>query len=131
MKKWAIKLLVLVPLLLGVGKVLAQTNGGFVCSGPITVASTTVPVSVIPPARMTTFEITDWDSTIGALCFPYAGPTVPTAVPSPSPEHRVAPSSEFTDAVTCDATTCTDAIGQGWACVIQSSGSISVDGCYR
>lgn len=129
-KNWAMGLVLLAGLIY-VGYALAQTNGHYVCSGPVSINSTTVPVGVVPPARMTTWEIQNWDATNAVLCFPYVGATVPTAVPSPSPEHRIAAGSLFTDQVQCDVPTCQDAIGQGWACVEQSAGPVNVDGCYR
>ncbi len=126
-------LIMFLTLLCGGGLVAyaAQNNAAPTFSGPVSINSTTVPVGVIPPALMTTFEITNWDSTNAVLCFPYTGSTVPTAVPSPSPEHFIGPKTTFADAVNCSQTNCNDGMGYGWACVEQSAGQVNVDGCYR
>ena len=116
-----------------IGTALAQTNGGYTCLST-SVTSASVPAGIMSPGRMTAFFIHVRSSPAAdpVLIFPYTGTTVPTAVPSPANVLERPSGSEFSDAVSCDSTTCKDAVGQGWAAYLASgSSAITVDACYR
>lgn len=131
MKKW-IKWTPLVAVLVFVGTVWAQTNNTYTCVST-TVSSSSSPVAVFTPARITTWvaHVRSTPSADPVLIFPYTG-TVPTAVPSPAAAMEIPSGGYLPDAVTCPASTCLDAIGQGFAAVLLSGSTPTVvDWCSR
>lgn len=112
---------------------LAQTNNNYTCVST-SVTSATVPTAIFTPNRITTWIAHARSSPAAdpVLIFPYVGPTVPTAVPSPAGVMEIPSGSSVSDAVTCPASTCLDAIGEGWAAVLAGgSTGQTVDFCSR
>lgn len=102
---------------------------GYVCQ-TTSVTSATTPVSILAPARMTTWTIhTRSGAAVSALVFPYTG-SVPGSAPSGVME--VAAGAIWNDQVACSDPTCKFAIGEGWAAVLASgTTAVTVDTCYR
>ena len=120
LKRW----LGFLPILIGLsylGYAWAQTSPhGYTCN-TVEVTSDTVPVSIISPSG----NITAWymqnmaiPGLSPVLVFPY-NKTVPTAVPSPEADMEIPSGSSFSDSVTCNTPSCREAMGEGWAAVLE------------
>lgn len=108
-----------------------QTN--YTCTD-VTVSSATVPTSVASPGRITTWiaHVESSPASDPVRFIFYTGSTPPTAVPSPSAYYEVDSGNQWYDAITCDAPSCNDAIGQGMAAYLKSGSTATViDVCTR
>lgn len=115
----------------GVAVVYSQTSYGIPIITTTSVTSTSVPTVIQTPASMTTYQIENDAASANTIkIFPYRG-TPPTAVPSPVAAYELAPGHTLTDAITCEATTCRNAMGTGWEAYLTASGSATVDSVYR
>lgn len=103
-------------------------NTTYTCKAA-TIASSTVPVNVLPAAFMTTFCISNPAANGTVLVFPYTD-SIPGSPPSGVID--IAPGAKLCDAVTCSTNTCRDAIGEAWGVVLATgSASSTVYSCYR
>lgn len=132
MKKY-LKILVVIGVLGFVGYAWAQSTPNTYNCRTTSVTSATVPTAIMTPGRITTWSIhTRSGAAVSALVFPFMGATAPTAVPTPTAVMEVPVGATWSDAITCNAPTCNDAIGQGWAAVLSSgSTAITIDACGR
>ena len=97
------------------------------------VTSASVPTVIMSPGRVTTWAIHVEASPAldNVKIFPYNG-TPPTAVPSPDIGMERPSGSDWTDSITCDNSSCRDAMGQGWVGYLQGgSTATKVDVCTR
>lgn len=93
------------------------------------VTSSTVPVNILPVTPMTTWTCHARSGGLGVLAFPY-----PNAIPTAAPANviEIPAASNLNDAVTCDANTCKDSIGEAWAAVLTTGATpVTTDCCYR
>lgn len=126
--KRALPILVILAVAWGASAFAAGYNTQYTCQDT-TIASSTVPVNVLPAAFMSTFCISNPSGNGTVLVFPYTG-SIPGAVPSGVID--IPAGGKFCDQVTCDNNTCRDAIGEAWG-VALATGSTStvVHACYR
>jgi hypothetical protein len=106
------------------------------------VASTTVPTCVMGPASMTTWCLTlRGASTNPVLCFAYLGNSTPGAAPAgcaiPNGVvgqgcQEIQPGTPLCDAVTVNTPRgIAGAMGEGWACILETGAAETVDASYR
>jgi hypothetical protein len=119
--------------IVGVGLLLATGIASAQVYNPKTtsVTSTTTPVTVLPP--MVGRHSWTLKPRVGAaapvLCFAYPG-TVPAT--APSDVYELSGGSALNDSVTCDGAPCIAAIGEAWACVLESGSTpVTVDASWR
>jgi hypothetical protein len=120
MKSW--RWLVLVPWLF----VAASAHAAGYTVSSTAVSSTTTPVAVLSPgAATTTWQLCNRAAaTAPVLCFPYKG-TLPGSAPAGAVE--IPASSCRGDGTVYD----TVILQSGWACVMEASGSTTVDAMSR
>lgn len=101
-----------------------------------TISSASSPVAVMTPGQSTMIFMENAaaaaPNTNPVLVWPYTGTTVPAATPSPKGWMEIPSGAWFVDSVRCDSPSCFEAIGQGWAAVLESgSTSTNVSVCTR
>lgn len=108
---------------------MAAYNVGYTVA-TVAVSSTTVPVSLIPPGFMSGgFYIRNRaGSASSVLIFPYVG-TLPGSAPANTLELSAGVS--FNDNITGSASGQDAGIGSGWAAVLETGGSATVDSSWR
>lgn len=130
MRKWLLRCIPICLVLGFVGMALAQT---YTCT-VTAVSSSSSPVAIMTPGRMTTWQIRVHASPAAdpILYGFYSGTTVPTAVPSPEADMELASGDKDTDSVDCDVGQCGQAIGEGiWAVLESGSTATKVHVCTR
>lgn len=128
--------------LAGGGVLLAGTQTSQHCQR-ITFSAASTPVAILPAVQNEASMLINEEAadTVNVLAFPYAGPTVPAAVPSAcgSPTAslndskgcvEITPNKPFSDAAVCDAPNCAIG-GDAWAAVVETAGTVTLDTCYR
>lgn len=122
--KWIKRILYVCVTLAVIGLSLAEAQNaphGYTCLDT-SVTSNSTPTAIATPGQITTwlFQNSATPGSDVVLVFPYTGNAVPTAKPSPAGALEIASGALITDAITCSDASCKEAMGQGWAAVLQT-----------